>query len=137
MLCSCFDIIACIRSTFGNGCILSRFFCFILISNKFPLYPIGFNEAGDSESERWASCTDDQLVTAGATFSFFNDSDSDSALLFILDSDSGSDSILKHFDTPESENSDSVLKYFDTPESENSNLSICVPGYRIFIQATQ
>jgi hypothetical protein len=26
MLRSCFDLIACIRSTFGNGCILSRFF---------------------------------------------------------------------------------------------------------------
>jgi hypothetical protein len=32
---SCFDLIACIRSTFGNGCILSRFFSFILTSNKF------------------------------------------------------------------------------------------------------
>ncbi len=30
MLRSCFDLIACIRSTFGNGCILSRFFSFIL-----------------------------------------------------------------------------------------------------------
>ncbi len=35
MLRSCFDLIACTRSTFGNGCILSRFFSFILTSNKF------------------------------------------------------------------------------------------------------
>jgi hypothetical protein len=34
MLRSCFDLIACIRSTFGNGWILSRFFSFILTSNK-------------------------------------------------------------------------------------------------------
>jgi hypothetical protein len=26
---SCFDLIACTRSTFGNGCILSGFFSFI------------------------------------------------------------------------------------------------------------
>jgi hypothetical protein len=32
---SCFDLIACTRSTFGNGCILSSFFSFILTSNKF------------------------------------------------------------------------------------------------------
>ncbi len=31
---SCFDLIACIRSTFGNGCILISFFSFILTSNK-------------------------------------------------------------------------------------------------------
>ncbi len=34
---TCFDLIACTRSTFGNGCILSRFFSFILTSNKFCL----------------------------------------------------------------------------------------------------
>ncbi len=35
--CSCFDLVACTRSTFGNGCILSSFFSFrgILTSNKF------------------------------------------------------------------------------------------------------
>jgi hypothetical protein len=35
MLRSCFDLIACIRITVGNGCILSRFFTFNLTSNKF------------------------------------------------------------------------------------------------------
>ncbi len=30
-----FDLIACERSTFGNDCILSSFFSFILTSNKF------------------------------------------------------------------------------------------------------
>ncbi len=32
---SCFDLIACTRSTFCNGCILSSFFSFTLTSNKF------------------------------------------------------------------------------------------------------
>jgi hypothetical protein len=31
----CFDLRACTRSTSGDGCILSRFFSFILTSNKF------------------------------------------------------------------------------------------------------
>jgi hypothetical protein len=35
MLCSCFDLRACTRSIFGNGCILSRFFSLIFTSNKF------------------------------------------------------------------------------------------------------
>ncbi len=38
MLRSCFDLTACISSTFGNGCILSRFFFHFDSSNKFSLF---------------------------------------------------------------------------------------------------
>jgi hypothetical protein len=34
VICYVVALIACVRSTFGNNCILSRFFSFILTSNK-------------------------------------------------------------------------------------------------------
>jgi hypothetical protein len=37
MLRSCFDLIACIRSTIGTGCVSSGFFSFILTSNIFSI----------------------------------------------------------------------------------------------------
>ncbi len=40
MLRSCFDLISCIRSAVGNGCILSRFFSFLSTSNKFHLMQV-------------------------------------------------------------------------------------------------
>jgi hypothetical protein len=45
--CGFYHLIACIRSAVGNCCILSRFFSFLLASNKFSLYDETFIKKAD------------------------------------------------------------------------------------------